>query len=131
MSYRLTVRDQFSAAHALRNYRGKCENLHGHNFEAAVCVCGDELDPATGMLLDFGVLKRALKTVLTGLDHRDLNALPAFVAENPSSENLARYIFTRMEQELAKCSDPQAARVKLASASVSEKSAQTATWEAD
>lgn len=126
--WRLSVRDHFSAAHALRNYHGKCENLHGHNFSVEVCIEGRRLDPATGMLLDFGILKKALKAALEPFDHADLNALPLFAEENPSSENLARKIQERFALLLAECSGPQAREVRLVSVSVSEKESQTATW---
>ena len=75
--WRLTVRDEFSAGHALRHYQGKCENLHGHNFGVELCVEGRDLTPDTELLLDFKILKTALKDVLRELDHRVLNPLTA------------------------------------------------------
>lgn len=126
--WRLTVRGQFSAAHALRNYHGKCENLHGHNFDVEVSVEGSQLDASTGMLLDFGILKQLLRTALAGLDHANLNELQSFADVNPSSENLAKYIWDRMEELLAVCPECQARIVRLACVSVSENGTQTATW---
>lgn len=126
--WRVTVRNQFCAAHALRNYKGKCENTHGHNFAVEASVEGCELDPATGILLDFGILKKALAAILADLDHTDLNALAAFGELNPSSENLARHIADRLNEFLGTCPDPQARKVRLAAVSVSEKDRQTATW---
>lgn len=129
--WRLTVRDQFSAAHALRNYHGKCESPHGHNFDVEASVEGVRLDPETGMLVDFAILKAALKTVLAELDHADLNNSPPFDAINPSSENLARHIGERLAVLLAECPDPQVKAARLTSVSVSEKATQTATWVID
>ncbi|MDD2967896.1 MAG: 6-carboxytetrahydropterin synthase QueD [Desulfovibrionaceae bacterium] len=120
--WQLTVRSEFSAAHALRHYQGKCENLHGHNFGVEVTVEGQELEPKTEMLVDFKVLKTALKTVLEQLDHHVLNETPPFDVQNPSSENLSRYIWQHMASLL------QGLPVRLHSVTVSEKGAQSATY---
>lgn len=119
--WRLSVRDDFAAAHALRNYKGKCERLHGHNFDVEISVEGDTLDTDTGLLLDFGFLKDALRKVLAGLDHQMLNQIPPFDQINPSSENLARHIWQAMAGLLP-------GNVRLAAVSVSEKGTQTATY---
>lgn len=124
--WRLTVRSDFSAAHALRHYQGKCENIHGHNFTVEATVEGAQLDGKTGMLLDFSILKKALADVLASLDHRSLNETKPFDEINPSSENLARRIGEEMERFLQ--NTPEAANARLYSVSVSEKSTQTATW---
>ena len=121
-TWRLRVRDDFSSAHALRHYQGKCENLHGHNFSVEVCVEGDRLAPDTEMLLDFKIIKTELKAVLSLLDHKNLNATPPFDAQNPSSENLARFIY----QELARRLAPHG--VRMHEVTVSEKAAQAATY---
>lgn len=126
--WRLTVRDEFAAAHALRHYRGKCENPHGHNFAVELSVEGRELAPDTEILLDFATLKGALRATLAELDHRMLNETPPFDARNPSSENLARHIFRAVAERLAGSDDPQAAHVRLVSVSVSERASQTATY---
>lgn len=126
--WRLTVRDEFSAGHALRGYEGKCENLHGHNFAVEVTVEGRCLTPDTSLLLDFKTLKSVLKDVLEGLDHHTLNQTPPFDAVNPSSENLSRYIWQTVAAHLAGHPDPQTAAVRLVSVSVSEKSAQSTTY---
>ncbi len=89
----------FSAAHYLREYEGKCENLHGHNWKVEVTVESSELDRA-GMGLDFRVLKEKTGEVLADLDHRVLNELPAFREQNPSSELLARHIFRELRASL-------------------------------
>lgn len=98
--YRLSVSDSFSAAHKLCGYEGACRNLHGHNWKVKVCLATEELD-GIGMALDFGVIKKILGRLLAELDHSFLNDLPAFKQQNPTSENLARYIFEAFEKELA------------------------------
>jgi len=97
--YELVVKGAFSAAHALRNYHGKCEALHGHNFKVEVYVRSEGLGPG-GMALDFAVIKRELRAALEGVDHRYLNDLPYFRDKEPSSENLARMIFEEMQRRL-------------------------------
>ncbi len=94
MTYRLTVRDGFAAAHRIVGSGGKCEMMHGHNFTVELAVEGNDL-AGTGMLVDFAVLKRVLGEILRDLDHRDLNDHPAFAANSPSSENIARHVFRR------------------------------------
>jgi len=96
----LQVEDEFGAAHQLRNYCGKCENLHGHNFKVRAEVSGTELDPDTGMLIDFKELKSLLDSVLSGLDHKFLNEVPAFETANPSSENIAAYVYAELKGKL-------------------------------
>ena len=93
--WQVKVIDWFSAGHQLRGYQGKCEALHGHNFRVEVVVEGEELD-SCGLLIDFKELKKILGEVLAELDHSHLNQLPAFEQENPSSENLAKYIFEKL-----------------------------------
>lgn len=90
--YRLQVEDHFASAHQLREYQGKCENLHGHNWRVRARVRGERLD-ACGMLMDFGVLKRTLHDLLERLDHRFLNEVQPFDAVNPTSENIARILY--------------------------------------
>jgi len=89
--YQLDVETDFSAAHQLRVYRGKCENLHGHNWRVRVTVAGDTLD-AAGMLVDFAKLKRLLAESTSAYDHRFLNDVRPFSEVNPTSENLARIL---------------------------------------
>ena len=96
----LTVRDSFSAAHSLRNYQGKCEAVHGHNFQVSLTVAGSELVPETEYLVDFGDLKKALKEALAPLDHCYLNEVPPFDRLNVTSENLARHIFLECRKRL-------------------------------
>ncbi|MBQ9239545.1 MAG: 6-carboxytetrahydropterin synthase QueD [Treponema sp.] len=96
--YEVRVEAMFSAAHFLRDYRGKCEQLHGHNYTVRAHVRGVSL-AAGGMLFDFAELKRALKTVCAALDHTNLNDLPIF-DDNPSAERIAHYIYDALVREL-------------------------------
>jgi 6-pyruvoyltetrahydropterin/6-carboxytetrahydropterin synthase len=93
--YELKIVTDFAAAHRLENFYGKCESLHGHNWKVEVFLQGDRLDDA-GLIRDFGVVKAKTREVLAELDHHYLNELPAFRQQNPSSENLARYLFERL-----------------------------------
>ena len=98
--YELTIRGHFSSAHALRGYMGKCENMHGHTFRTAVVIRSDKLNDI-GIVYDFTELKKHLNGILDELDHHVLNELPYFEKVNPSSENLAVYIFDKMKAALA------------------------------
>ncbi|HYN86686.1 MAG TPA: 6-carboxytetrahydropterin synthase QueD [Pyrinomonadaceae bacterium] len=94
--FEVMIERNFSSAHQLRGYRGKCENLHGHNYKIEIYARGRELDNI-GLLVDFGELKGAADEVVAYLDHRNINELPPFDEElNPSAENLARYILERV-----------------------------------
>lgn len=98
--FQLSVKMQFSAAHYLEGYQGKCQRLHGHNWEVAALVSGPYLDDL-GMVIDFGDLKRLLGEVLDGLDHRHLNEIDAFASDNPTAENIARHIYRHLKEKLA------------------------------
>ena len=94
--FEVMIERNFSSAHQLRGYKGKCENLHGHNYKIEIYARGRELDNI-GLLVDFGELKMAADEVVQYLDHRNINELPPFDVElNPSAENLARYILERV-----------------------------------
>jgi 6-pyruvoyltetrahydropterin/6-carboxytetrahydropterin synthase len=94
--FEVMIERNFSSAHQLRGYKGKCENLHGHNYRVEIYARGSELDNI-GLLVDFGELKEAADEVVAYLDHRNINELPPFDEElNPSAENLARYILERV-----------------------------------
>jgi 6-pyruvoyltetrahydropterin/6-carboxytetrahydropterin synthase len=97
--YEVKIVSDFSAAHNLRNFRGKCENLHGHNWKVEVVLRGKQLDES-GVLIDFREVKEAVRELLKELDHHYLNDLPFFREHNPSSENIARYLFERLAQRL-------------------------------
>ncbi|MDD5449978.1 MAG: 6-carboxytetrahydropterin synthase QueD [Candidatus Omnitrophica bacterium] len=93
--YKIKVISDFSAAHMLRGYKGKCENMHGHNWRVEVSVYSDKLN-GLGMVADFTELKKELNAVLEGLDHKNLNDLAYFKKSNPTSENIAKYIYDRV-----------------------------------
>ncbi len=93
--YEIKIITSFSAAHRLENFYGKCEALHGHNWKVEVFLQGSELDEA-GLLQDFGVVKARTRELLEEIDHKYLNELPAFSNQNPSSENLARFLYQRL-----------------------------------
>ena len=97
--YEVKIKADFSAAHNLREVGGKCESLHGHNFIVEVAVESESLDEG-GMVIDFRLLKGKTKTILETLDHRYLNELPLFAKINPSSENLAAYIFGQISSQI-------------------------------
>jgi 6-pyruvoyltetrahydropterin/6-carboxytetrahydropterin synthase len=99
MIYEVKIITDFAAAHNLRNFRGKCENLHGHNWKVEVVVRGRDLDES-GVLLDFREVKEAAREALKEMDHHYLNDLPFFHEHNPSSENIARYLFETLAQRL-------------------------------
>ncbi len=97
--YEIRVKADFSAAHNLREAGGKCESLHGHNFSVEVAVESEVLNEA-GMVMDFRMLKEKIRTILEVLDHHYLNELAPLQGVNPSSENLAAFIFARLSREV-------------------------------
>jgi 6-pyruvoyltetrahydropterin/6-carboxytetrahydropterin synthase len=98
--FEVTVEAGFSSGHYLRNYQGKCENPHGHNYKVFVTLVGEELDEA-GLLLDFKLLKEVMRPLVDRLDHQMINDLEPFNAElNPSAENLARYFYQGTSRQL-------------------------------
>ncbi len=94
--YSIKIEGSFSSAHNLRGYKGKCEALHGHNWKVEVTVVSNQLDKA-GMLLDFKNLKMKLNAALEELDHQYLNKIPYFEKVNPTSENIAKYIYESLK----------------------------------
>ncbi|MDR3724682.1 MAG: 6-carboxytetrahydropterin synthase QueD [Terracidiphilus sp.] len=98
--FEVTVDAGFSSGHYLRNYRGKCENPHGHNYKVRVTLAGAELD-STGLLLDFKLLKQVMRPVIDRIDHQMLNDLEPFTELNPSAENIARYFYQQTNVQLA------------------------------
>ena len=97
--FEVTVEAGFSSGHYLRNYHGKCENPHGHNYRVLVTLAGAELDES-GLLLDFKLLKNLLKPLVDYLDHQMINDLEPFTQLNPSAENLARYFYQETARQL-------------------------------
>lgn len=120
-TYTLTVSESFSASHQLRNYGGKCERMHGHNFGVEVAVSGTRLSEDTHILMDFKALRKLLKETLEDFDHRHLNEMDCFAEHNPSSENIAAELYTLLAARLPK-------GVALDTVTVSEKPGQMATY---
>lgn len=109
--YEVTIIKSFSAAHLLAEIGGKCEELHGHNFKTEITVAASELNQA-GLLIDFRFLKKILGEILDDLDHKNLNDLNSFADMNPSAENIAKYIFEKMDSKV-KTAGVNMVRVKI------------------
>jgi 6-pyruvoyltetrahydropterin/6-carboxytetrahydropterin synthase len=122
--YEVTVEAGFSSGHYLRNYKGKCENPHGHNYKVRVTLAGTELD-TTGLLLDFKLLKQVLRPVIERIDHQMLNDLEPFIELNPSAENLARYFFDQTNHQLDGMTQ---GRVRVKDCTIWETDTTTATY---
>lgn len=97
--YKINVEASFSSAHNLRGYKGKCEALHGHNWKVQVEIVQAALDKA-GMVMDFKEVKIQLNKILDKLDHAYLNKIPYFKKFNPTSENIAKYIFDCLKTKI-------------------------------
>ncbi len=97
--YSLKVQGTFSSAHNLRGYKGKCEDLHGHNWIVEIVIKSAQLD-ALGMVLDFKYLKKKLNASLEQMDHKYLNKLNFFKKVNPTSENIAKYIYGQLKPSI-------------------------------
>src|ERR1700751_4766242 len=97
--YEVYVDETFAAAHNLRGYKGKCEDLHGHNYKVRVTLAGKEVD-SVGLLYDFVHLKQVIQSVIKALDHKYLNELKPFDVLNPSAENIARHIYEETAKQL-------------------------------
>lgn len=102
--YILTVEDTFASAHQLRGYKGKCENIHGHNWKVVLKIKGSKLNNI-GLLIDFHDLKDILKSITGLLDHKNINEVPPFDEINPSSELIAKFICGKTAEELKKHGD--------------------------
>ncbi|HLY19643.1 MAG TPA: 6-carboxytetrahydropterin synthase QueD [Bryobacteraceae bacterium] len=110
--FEVSVEETFAAGHALRNYRGKCENVHGHNYRVQVTFSGPELD-ATGLLVDFVVVKKLMQAVVDRLDHQFLNDLAPFDSLNPSAENIAKYFYDEIRGGLERGASVQLGHVRI------------------
>jgi len=97
--YEVYIKDYFSAAHVLNGYEGSCANMHGHNWIVEAYIQCTKLN-SLGIGIDFKDVQAAVKDVLSGLDHTTLNENPAFAHINPTSETLARFLFTQLSQRL-------------------------------
>jgi len=120
MPYELVIKAEFGAAHFLRQYKGKCERLHGHNWKLDVYVAADGLN-ADSMVIDFVEAKAAIGAVLDRYDHYHLNEVPPFDTVNPTSESIARVIAEQVQQRL-----PEGVRVSRVTAWESDRCG--ATW---
>ncbi|HVV44474.1 MAG TPA: 6-carboxytetrahydropterin synthase QueD [Bryobacteraceae bacterium] len=122
--FEVAVEHTFAAGHALREYRGKCENVHGHNYRVQVVVRGEKLDK-TGMLADFVALKKALRDTCEPMDHVFLNEMPPFDTVNPTAENMAVYIAEKLQEVIG---DGNGNPVEVAEVKVWETDIQSATY---
>ncbi len=121
--FEITVEDSFAAGHALRNYRGKCENLHGHNYKVRITLAGERLE--NGLLFDFKDVKSVLGDIIDRLDHQYLNDLEPFREQNPSAENMAKYLYDEASARLRQSTD---GRVSVRRVRVWETDTTTATY---
>jgi 6-pyruvoyltetrahydropterin/6-carboxytetrahydropterin synthase len=122
--FEVSVEDSFAAGHALRGYRGKCENPHGHNYKVQVTLAGESLDDI-GLLYDFKDLKSALNEIIDQLDHQYLNDIEPFRALNPSAENMARFFYDEANTRLRASTN---GRVRVKQVKVWETDTTTATY---
>ncbi len=97
--YKVFTKSHFSAAHYIEGHGGVCEKLHGHNWIVEVTACREILDEL-GMVIDFKLLKKHLERTLSVLDHENLNDLPEFAGVNPTAEQIAKYVFTHLQESL-------------------------------
>jgi 6-pyruvoyltetrahydropterin/6-carboxytetrahydropterin synthase len=98
--FEVSVEQTFAAGHALRNYKGACENVHGHNFKVRVTLEGQSLDE-TGLLVDFLDVKKNMSDIIARLDHQFLNEIAPFDVKNPSAENIAEYFYSELRSGLS------------------------------
>jgi len=100
LMFEICVKNSFSAAHHLRGYCGSCEGQHGHNWDIEVTFRGEKLDNC-GMLIDFRKAKKIIKSILNELDHKDLNKIKHFLVVNPTSENIAAYLYRKIVKKIS------------------------------
>ncbi len=93
--FEVSVEQTFAAGHSLREYKGKCENVHGHNYRVRVTVSGAEVN-RIGLIVDFVDLKKQVRAIVERLDHQFINDLEPFTVLNPSAENLAKYFYDEL-----------------------------------
>jgi 6-pyruvoyltetrahydropterin/6-carboxytetrahydropterin synthase len=97
--YKLNVKSHFSSAHKLVGYNGPCKNLHGHNWKVRIGILCEETDEI-GLTIDFGLIKEDLNEIIEKFDHTLLNDLDYFQNCNPTSENIARFIFQELSLKI-------------------------------
>ncbi len=122
--FEVSVEQTFAAGHSLRNYKGKCENVHGHNWKVQLTLEGERLDEI-GLLADFVEVKRAMDQVVGYLDHQFMNDLKPFDTVNPSAENIARYFYDEITRDLGRMASVP---VKISCVKVWETDAASATY---
>lgn len=122
--FEVTVEAGFSSGHYLRNYHGRCENPHGHNYKVRVTLIGAALDQ-TGLLLDFKMLKQVMRPVIDRIDHQMLNDLEPFTTLNPSAENIAHYFYQQTSEQLAEMTS---GRVRIKDCTIWETDTTSATY---
>lgn len=125
--YEVAVEKTFAAGHALRDYHGRLENIHGHNYRVRALLQGEELD-ATGLLVDFIEVENVMKRVIARFDHVYLNETPPFDVVNPSAENMARVFFDEISRGIANGS--QQNQVRVSEVSIWETDEMRATYRA-
>ena len=127
--YELKISSVFSSAHNLRGYNGKCENIHGHNWQIEVTVRSELLNEI-GIAIDFKILKSHLQLIMEKLDHKYINELPYFENINPSAENIAKYIFKEFEAllELDNNKENKNINIKVKKVNVYETAASMASY---
>ncbi|MHB1645837.1 MAG: 6-carboxytetrahydropterin synthase QueD [Candidatus Acididesulfobacter diazotrophicus] len=125
--YELKILSVFSSAHNLRGYNGKCENIHGHNWQIEVIVCSELLNEI-GIAIDFKILKSYLKIIMEKLDHKYINELPYFENINPSAENIAKYIFEEFGILLNNNQESKSINIKVKKVNVYETATSMASY---
>lgn len=125
--YELKISSVFSSAHNLRGYNGKCENIHGHNWQIEVTVCSELLNEI-GIAIDFKILKGHLKIIMEKLDHKYINELPYFKNINPSAENIAKYIFKEFRILLDSNKESKSVNIKVKKVNVYETATSMASY---
>ncbi len=121
--YELMIETTFSAAHQLRGYKGKCEHLHGHNWKVQVHVVAEKLNEID-IAIDFHELKRLTNEIIVPLDHTTLNEIFPFTEKNPSSENIARWIFDSLKKKIISSDE----KIYLSAVTVWESESSSATY---
>ncbi|RME66570.1 MAG: 6-carboxytetrahydropterin synthase QueD [Nitrospirae bacterium] len=122
--YELMIETTFSSAHALRGYKGKCEAVHGHNWKVQVHVVADKLNEID-IAIDFHDLKKWTNELISQLDHKFLNEVFPFTEINPSSENIARWLFENLKKKI------NSDHVRLSAVTVWESDTASATYYED
>jgi 6-pyruvoyltetrahydropterin/6-carboxytetrahydropterin synthase len=123
--FEVSVEQTFAAGHSLREYKGKCENVHGHNYRVRVSVTGPELNPI-GLIVDFVDLKKQVRSIVDRLDHQFINDLEPFTVINPSAENIAKFFYDELMKSFS--GDNGKAPIRIAEVKIWETDTSTATF---